>query len=94
MTRAQRIITISAISATLYFLALFAIVPLPLLAQETAEKVLPVVCLTSRRLSPITPNIFTDSFNSILVALVVACLVRRVCHVDSWLERHDHPGLP
>lgn len=43
MTRAQRVLTISAISATLYFLALFAILPLPFVSEETAEKVLPVV---------------------------------------------------
>ncbi|KAG9047023.1 hypothetical protein FS837_003206 [Tulasnella sp. UAMH 9824] len=43
MTRAQRVLTISAISATLYFLALFAILPLPFVSEETAEKVLPVL---------------------------------------------------
>lgn len=48
MTRAQRVVTISAISVTLYFLAFFAILPIPLLSQETTDKVLPVVCFTSR----------------------------------------------
>lgn len=64
MTRAQRVLTISAISATLYFLALFAILPVPFVSDETAEKVLPVV----------RSRLFEITFTLILTRLIhISC---------------------
>jgi len=45
MTRAQRFAVIASILTTLYILAYFAILPVPLLSEEVTNEVLPVVGL-------------------------------------------------
>jgi dolichol-phosphate mannosyltransferase subunit 3 len=44
MTRAKRVALWSAILSIAYFLTLFAYIPVPFLAEEHAEQILPVVC--------------------------------------------------
>jgi hypothetical protein len=47
MTRAKRFVGYSAVLTTLYLLAFFSIVPVPLLEEETTQQLLPVVRLRS-----------------------------------------------
>ena len=47
MTRANRFAGYSAILTTLYLLAFFSILPVPLLEEETVQQLLPVVRLRS-----------------------------------------------
>ena len=43
MTRAKRFTGYSVVFAALYLLAFFSIIPVPLLEEETAQQLLPVV---------------------------------------------------
>lgn len=45
MTRAQRFAVLAAVLTTLYFVAYFAILPVPLLSEDTKNQILPVVSL-------------------------------------------------
>jgi len=45
MTRAHRLAAYASGFVILYFLALFAIVPIPLIDANIAEQILPIVCI-------------------------------------------------
>ena len=45
MTRAKRFAGYSSVLTALYLLAFFSIIPVPLLEEETAQQLLPVVRL-------------------------------------------------
>jgi hypothetical protein len=75
MTRAKRVALWSAIIIITYFVTLFAYIPVPFLAEEHAEQILPVVCHLLHFSSP--PSTLTLSSRPVtMVAANFVWLVR------------------
>lgn len=85
MTRARRVALLSAIFSVTYILVLFAFIPVPFVAKEHAEQILPVVRCLALML------VFRSKGRP--VTMVVACVIWLICALVSRARRLHIPRM-